>query len=537
MRTFQAALVACFVAAASSAVGGADWPMINRIIDEALNHSEIPATAEYLTDRIGGRMTNSPQMRLAERWTQQKFREWGLSNVHAEPFEFGRGWSIERIEARMLTPRVLVLRAIPVAWTPSTPGTVKAPIVVAPMRRERDFARWRGQLRGKVVLVDLPSEGSEPEHPPFRRLTDEELGRLDVYVQPKFSESEVARTLKQEAFDAQLDAFLKAEGAVAWVRQAYRDGGLLHGEGYGYRVGQTPTVPGMEIAAEDYRRLARLAKAGETPTVELTSVVRYHDDDRNAYNIIAEIPGRDPNAGYVMAGAHLDSWAAGDGAADNGAGSVVVMEIARVLNELGAKPRRTIRFVLWAGEEQALLGSMSYVDKYLAERPPITDPNLAKINPYYTWETRWPVKPLPGSEQLKAYFNLDNGSGKVRGIYTEGNLAVVPIFREWLAPFASMGVSKVVTAPTGGTDHVFMQAVGIPAFQFIQDPLDYSARVHHSDIDTYDHLKIADMKQAAVVMGSVLWMAAENEQPLPRMPVHRKPNDTNPFAYSADDDK
>jgi hypothetical protein len=528
------AILAFAVATTSSAE--VDSATNNRIIDEVLNHSELPETAAYLTDRIGGRMTNSPQMRAAEKWTQEQFRGWGLKNVRAEGFDFGRGWSIERIGARMLTPRVLVMQAIPVAWTPSTPGTVSAPIIVAPMQRERDFEKWKGQLAGKVVLVSEPGEGSEPDQAPFRRQSDEDLSKLDTYVQPTRSEATIERSLRRAAFAAKLDAFLAAEGALAWLRQSYRDGGLLHGEGYGYRVGQTPAVPGIELAAEDYRRLARLAKTDAAPTVELTSDVRYHDADHNAYNIIAEIPGRDAESGYVMAGAHLDSWVAADGAQDNGAGSVVVMEIARVLAKLAVRPRRTIRFVLWSGEEQGLLGSMAYVERYLAERPPITDPEKAKLSPYTTWNTRWPIKPLRGSAELAAYFNLDNGSGKIRGIYTEGNMAVAPIFREWLAPLASMGATRVVARPTGGTDHVLMQSVGIPAFQFIQDPLDYGSRIHHSSLDTFDHLKIADLKQATIVMASFLWMAAEREEPLPRMPVMREPAETNPFAYDDEDD-
>lgn len=519
-----------------NAADGVDQQTINRIVDEELNHSQLPQTAEYLMDRIGGRMTNSPQMRLAEKWTQEQFRGWGLSNVRAEGFDFGRGWSIEHVEVRMLTPRVVALHAIPVAWTPATAGTVSAPIIVAPMRRERDFAKWSGQLKGKIVLVDRPTEGTEPSKAPFQRLSDEELGKLDVYSQPTQSESTVARSLKRGAFAAKRDAFLAAEGAIAWIHESYRDGGLLHGEGYGYRVGETPALPGIEIAAEDYRKLARLVKAGVTPTVELTSAVRFHDDDHKAYNIIAEIPGRDPKAGYVMVGAHLDSWVAADGASDNGAGTVAVMEAARVLAKLDVKPRRTIRFALWTGEEQALLGSMAYVERYLAERPPITDPEQAKLRPLYTWNTRWPIKPRPGSELLSAYFNLDNGSGKIRGIYTEGNVAVVPIFREWLAPFSSMGATRVVAQPTEGTDHVLMQSVGIPAFQFIQDPLDYETRVHHSNIDTYDHLKIADLKQATTILASMVWMAAEREKPLPRMPLRTKPSETNPFAIPEDED-
>jgi hypothetical protein len=521
---------------ATAAHAQVDHATINRIIDEALNHSEIPATAAYLTDRIGGRMTNSPQMREAERWTQEQFREFGLANVRAEGFPFGRGWSIERIEARMVEPRVLPMRAIPVAWTPPTPGTIRAAIVVAPMQRERDFDKYRGQLRGKIVLVSDPGDGSEPDQAPFRRHSDEDLSKLDSYSQPTRSESAIERALRRTAFAAKLDAFLAEEGAVAWLRRSIRDGGLVHGEGYRHRVGETPQLPGIELAAEDYRRLARLAKTEAVPTVELTSQVRFHDDDVNAYNIVAEIPGRDARAGYVMAGAHLDSWVASDGAQDNAAGSVVVMEAARVLAKLGVRPRRTIRFVLWSGEEQGLLGSMAYVERYLASRPPVEHPEEERLRGSSLWNLRWPITPLPGHSELAAYFNIDNGSGKIRGIYTEGNLSVVPIFREWLGPFASMGASRVVTAPTGGTDHVFMQSVGIPAFQFIQDPLDYSSRIHHTSADSYDHLKIADLKQAAVIMSSFLWQAAEREEALPRMPVMREPADTNPFEYDEDDE-
>jgi carboxypeptidase Q len=531
-----AALAILALALASTSGAQVDNATNNRIIDEALNHSELPQTAEYLSDRIGGRMTNSPQMRAAEQWTQERFRGWGLKNVHTEGFDFGRGWSIERIEARMVTPRTLVMRAIPVAWPPATAGTISAPVIVAPLRRERDFDKYKGQLKGKIVLVSEPGDGSEPDAAPFRRQSDEDLTKLDTYVQPTRSETAIARGLRRSAFTAKMDAFLAAEGALAWLRQSYRDGSLLHGEGYSYRVGQTPALPGIELAAEDYRRLARLAKTDAMPTVELTSAVRYYDTDRNAYNVIAEIPGRDPKAGYVMAGAHLDSWVAADGANDNGAGSVVVMEIARVLTKLGVKPRRTIRFVLWAGEEQGLLGSMAYVEQHLAKRPPVSDPELAKLSPYNTWDTRWPITPLPGHAELAAYFNLDNGSGKIRGIFTEGNPTVAPIFREWLAPFASMGATRVVARSTGGTDHVLMQSVGIPAFQFIQDPLDYGSRVHHSNVDTFDHMKIADLKQATIVMASFLWHAAERAEPLPRMPVATKPADTNPFAYEEDDD-
>jgi len=513
-----------------------DRGAINQIIDEGFHHSELAPTAQYLTDRIGGRLTNSPQMRAAEAWAQARFRAWGLKNVRAEGFEFGRGWSIERSSVRMMTPRLLGLRAIPVAWTPPTKGTISAPIIVAPLGRERDFEKWKGQLSGRIVLVTRPDEGSEPAEPPFRRYDAERLAELDTYQPPV--ESEVARrkTLKMAQFEARRDAFLAAEGALAWARMSYRDGGLLHGEGYGYKAGETPELPGVEIAAEDYRRLARLAKAGEAPVLEILSDVRFHDEDMKAYNILADIPGTDARAGYVMAGAHLDSWVAADGAQDNAAGSVIVMEAARILSKLGFRPRRTIRFALWNGEEQALLGSMAYVERHVATRAPLADAEQERINPYFTWRSRWPITPRPGHKDLVAYFNLDNGSGKLRGIHAEGNLAVVPIFQEWLAPFASMGAGTVAAAPTGGTDHVFMQAVGIPAFQFIQDPLDYDSRIHHSSLDSFDHLKLEDMRQASVILASFLLMAAQREEPLPRMPLPTKPNETNPYAYEDEEE-
>lgn len=262
--------------------------------------------------------------------------------------------------------------------------------------------------------------------------------------------------------------------------------------------------------------------------------MRFHDEDRNAYNVLADIPGRDAKAGYVMAGAHLDSWVASDGAQDNAAGSAVVMEAARILTKLGVKPKRTIRFALWSGEEQGILGSLAYAEKYLGSRPPETDPERKKVNPFYTWGARWPITPGPDHGALSAYFNIDNGSGKIRGIHTEGNVAVVPIFREWLAPFASMGATTVASSPTGGTDHVIMQAVGIPGFQFIQDPLDYDSRIHHSSVDSYDHLKMPDLKQAAVILASLLLQAANSDEPLPRMPLPSKPKPNDPFEYPAD---
>ncbi|MFA5968735.1 MAG: M20/M25/M40 family metallo-hydrolase [Sphingomonas sp.] len=513
-----------------------DKSTVGKIIDEGINHSEVMVTAQYLDDVIGARLTNSPSMRKAEEWTQSRFRDWHLSNVHKEGFEFGRGWSIERSSVRMISPRPIQLTAIPVAWTPSTNGPISAPIIIAPISKEADFAKWKGKLAGKIVLITLPDTGDEPNAAPFRRLSGEDIAKLDKFEQPRYDPAGGDRRLKRLAFATKLDAFLKSEGAVAWASQAYRDGKLVSGEGYLFSKAETPSLPGVQIAAEDYRRLARLAKSGNAPTLEIDSVVHFDDSDSKAYNIIAEIPGSDPKAGYVMAGAHLDSWVAGDGAADNGAGTAMIMEAARIISASGIKPKRTIRFALWAGEEQGLLGSRAYVEQHLASRGAPNDPPLAGLNGYYGWSDRWPITSKAEWGQLAAYFNLDNGSGKVRGIYAENNPAVESTFREWLAPFNPMGASSVVIQKTGGTDHVFMQAVGVPGFQFIQDPLDYESRVHHSSIDTFDHLKGDDMRQASTILASFLVNAANADKALPRPPLPTKPAVTDPFAYSKDDD-
>ncbi len=525
------AALAAPLAAAPASAQSVDRVAVNGILDQGLNHSQVMQTAAHLTDNIGGRLTNSPAMREAETWTQQQFRDWGLSNVRTEGFEFGRGWSVVRSSARMTEPRVIDLRAIPIAWTPGTNGTISAGVVVAPMTRVADFERFRGQLRGKIVMVTQPNTGSEPAEAPFRRLTDEQLRSGNVYIQPQYSPAAIERQLDAPNFAVALDDFLAGEGALALVRMSARDGGLLHGTGSGFRVGQTPRVPGMELAAEDFRRLARLARTDTPPTLELMSEVQFHDDDINAYNVLADIPGTDRSGEYVMAGAHLDSWVASDGASDNAAGSAVVMEAARILMQLGVRPKRTIRFALWNGEEQGLWGSLAYVDRHLATRAPSTDPTLAGQPNNRTWRNRWPIQPREGHGDLTAYFNIDNGSGRIRGINAEGNVAAAPIFQEWLAPFASLGASTVSLRTSGGTDHVYMQTVGIPGYQFIQDPLDYDSRIHHTSVDSYDHLKPDDLRQAAVILASFLLNAANRDQPLPRMPVPTQPTPSDPFEY------
>lgn len=520
--------------AATPAYGQVDET--NRLVDEGMNRSQVMSLAQEMTDDIGPRLTNSPAMRRAEAWAIDKFTGWGLQNVRRDAFDFGRGWEIVSSSARMTVPRTVQLTAIPVAWTPPTNGVLSGEVIIAPMSKLRHFDEWKGKLAGKIVMISMPGTGSEGDKPAFRRWTSEELGKLDAFDQPEYDPEELNARLKRVEFVEKLDAFLKAEGAIGWVRMSYRDGKLVHGAGYNFRNGRTLNLPGIELSAEDYRRLVRLTKTGRKPVIEFENNVRFDDSDRNGYNIIAEIPGSDPKSGYVMAGAHFDSWVAGDGATDNAAGSAVVMEAARILKRMGT-PKRTIRFALWSGEEQGLIGSRAYTEKYLAKREPKpgTDPN--GLEAFYDWSYRYPIVPQPGYNDLKAYFNMDNGSGKFRGIYAEGNAAAVPLLKEWLSPFAGMDASRVVAADTSGTDHVFMQAVGVPAYQFIQDPLDYSTRTHHSNADTFDHLKAADMRQAAVVMAGMLWQSANSAKTLPRQPLPVQPAVTDPFKVKDPDEE
>lgn len=524
---FAAALLASAMPFAAAAAPDGESAAIARIIDEGMNRSEAMTTASALMDRIGPRLTNSENHRKAESWAMDLLRQRGLANVHVEPFDFGVGWNLDSYSVAMITPRALPLTAIPVAWSPGTNGTVQAPVGIAPMSREEHFAEWKGKLSGKIVLVSLPGQTSESKGPVFQRYTDAEIAELDTYTKPVFDPDAAALQVKNRRFFGKLAAFLKAEGALAVVKMSYRDGKLVHGEGYDFQPGQTLALPAVELAQEDYRKLVRLTKTGDAPTIAITVAARYDEANLKAENVVAEIPGSDPKAGYVMAGAHFDSWIAGDGANDNGAGSITVLEAARLISKLGIKPKRTIRFVLWSGEEQGLLGSRAYIDQHLASRP--VDPSLKGIDSYIAWRNAFPITPKPEYSQLKAYFNMDNGSGRFRGIYSEGNLGAEKLLKEWLAPFDMLGADKLVVSKTGGTDHVFLQAIGLPGYQFIQDPLDYDSRVHHSNLDMVDHMRADDMRQAAVVMAGMLWQAANSDKELPRAVLPTQPAPTDPF--------
>ena len=531
MRAFVLLASAALVAAPASAVTSDTA----RIIDEGMNRSQIMLNAHELFDDIGPRLTNSTNMRKAQSWAVAKLQSYGLSNVHREAYDFGRGWDIVHSSVRLV---------VAAPYRPGRHSCCLEPAYerTAPRTGDRRADEPQGAVRrlprkacGQDRPYEPPGTSDEPKEGAFQRLDSADIAKRDQYPIPHFDPEADNSFITRVQFGRDLDAFLASEGAVAQATMSGRDGKLVSGEGYQNQVGDSPKLPTVQIAAEDYRRIARMAKMGDNPVLELDVDTRYLDDDTHAYNIIADLPGTDPKAGYVMAGAHFDSWVAGDGAADNGAGSIVVMEAARILRQLGVRPKRTIRFALWTGEEQGLFGSLNYVNQHVARRPkPITEDGIVN---YMTWRDSFPVTPLPGYGDLKAYFNMDNGSGKLRGIYAEGNAAAVPLLKDWLAPFSSMGAGNVVAGPTGGTDHEFFQSVAVPGYQFIQDPLDYGSRVHHSSIDTLDHLRADDLRQAAVVLAGVLLEAANSDKELPRPPLPSQPLPSDPFKYDYPDPK
>ncbi|MBW8824003.1 MAG: M20/M25/M40 family metallo-hydrolase [Xanthomonadales bacterium] len=506
---------------------------IAKIVNEGLSHSQAMANASELMDGIGPRLTNSENFDRAADWALGKFRTYGLSNVHKESYPFGVNWNLDSWNAKMVQPRAIEMRAMPVAWTPATNGTITAPVILAPMSKKEHFEKWRGKLAGKIVLVSLPGEASQSEKGQFHRLDSKDLADLDKYDLPNDELEPYKGFTKSVSFARELSQFLKAEGALAIVRKSYRENGLVSGEGYNIDPAKRLELPFMELSSEDYRRLARLETTGKPPVISLAIAAHTNDADTTADYLIADIAGSDPKAGYVMAGGHFDSWIAADGATDDGVPSVIVIEAARIIKSLGVQPKRTIRFALWSGEEQGLLGSIAYIEKHLATRP--VDRNAYGVERFAKWTTQFPITKGADYDQLKAYFNLDNGAGKIRGIYAENNVAAEPLLKKWLGPFADMGAGTVVTSRTGGTDHEYMQAVGLPGFEFIQDPLDYGSRVHHSSIDTLDHAPPDDVRQAATVLAAMLWQAANSDAVLPRPPLPTAPSKSNPFKVDDPD--
>jgi carboxypeptidase Q len=516
-----------------------DLGIVDRVKAEAFERSKVMETLRNLSDVHGPRLTGSPGFEDAARWAMGELKGYGLENVHLEKWgPFGRAWSLEQASLELIEPRYAQLTAIPLAWSASSNGPVTGELVLAPLRVSfRDGpkkssealqayrAKWAGKLRGKIVLLSNPKVPAAQTDPQFRRYTAAELAdmanatapaakktakRLDELEWPedpaemgKFFGS-LPNALMEQLYDlydqtvADRGEFFAKEGVAGVLLEDDRaHEGMLFGEAAGgFKAAGTPAPPTFVVTAEQYNRIARLVDHKNPVRVRLSLKAATSDRDVDGLNIIGEIPGGDRKDEIVMVGAHFDSWHSGTGATDNGAGSAVMIEVVRILKALNLKLDRTVRIGLWGGEEQGLFGSRAYVKEHFA------DPKTMQVTAEFG--------------KLSGYFNLDNGSGKIRGVYLQGHEAMRPIFESWLAPFRDMGVTTVSIRNTGGTDHLSFAAVGLPGFQFIQDPLDYGTITHHSNMDTWDHAVPEDLMQASAVIATLVYQTATRKEMLPR---------------------
>ena len=485
-----------------------DLVTVAKIRHEGFKHSQVMKIVGYLSDVIGPRPTGSPEVMRAYNWTAEKFREWGCANVNLEPFEFGIGWAPRYVSAHLIEPHYAPLIAISVEWGSSTNGKISGQPVYVEINDKNDFEKYRGKLRGKIVLTMPPQETPTSFTPDARRYDQESLDARAVFP---IDTGERDWQDYQRSFADDLEDFFREEKIGVLVRPSStgcRNYGTVHA--WGIRSARFPErprpLPEVILAAEHYSRVHRiLVEYKEPVTMEVEVRNEFYADDLNGYNVVAEIPGTDKKEEIVMLGGHIDSWSPGTGAADNGAGCAVCMEAVRILQILGLKPRRTIRVVLWGAEEKGWVGSKSYVAQHFGDVETMT------------------LKP----EQAKvcAYYNYDNGSGKIRGIHLQENIQLKPIFEEWVKPFIDLGMTHVVTRATGGSDHGALDYIGIPSFQFIQDPLDYGTRIHHTNMDVYDHLMEDDLMQSAVIMAAFVYNTAMREEMFPRKPLY------DPFKY------
>lgn len=518
-----------------------DLGMYQQIRNEGLNHSHVMDFAYPLMDGIGPRLTGSPNLAKANAWTRDTLTKIGLSNAHLDDWgEFGMGWQQLNTWARMTTPdtAVLILQATP--WSPSTPGAVTGDVVWVNIQSEKDFEQYKGKLAGKIVLFGPMRPTPPVDKPLFERYSEEQLQKIAQFpvtesagggISPAMQKWLAAYLERRKMIDkvAQFFADEKVAAVIVPSRDA-SDGGGSGGTFFddnGAALGTAPykaehrvKVPVAVAAIESYGRLYRLTQAHVPVEVQIDIETKFTGDHEHGYDTIAEIPGTDPalKDQVVMVGGHLDSWIAGTGATDNGAGTVVAMEVMRILMALHVHPRRTIRIALWTGEEEGIFGSKGYCTEHFGSAKLSTAPDQMAL-PEYMRRADGPLVVKPEQKLISGYFNVDNGSGKIRGIYTQGNTAIAPIFAQWIAPLKDLGVTTVTNRNTGGTDHLSFDAVGIPGFQFIQDPLDYETRTHHSNEDTVERLQIADLKQIATVEAIFVYNAAMRDEMLPRKPL------------------
>ncbi|MDN4165998.1 M20/M25/M40 family metallo-hydrolase [Cytophagales bacterium LB-30] len=482
---------------------GIDKQAIAKIRDEGLNRSQIEELTYFLTDYSGPRLSNSEGYQRAAQWAVAQLSEWGLKEAHLEAWgDFGRGWQVEKTYTAMKAPYYFPLIAMPKAWSHSTNGLITGEVVVLQADNAEELDQYRGKLAGKVILFPSDDTSAPTFKPDATRKSDEEMAKIaapPVKKENRYTAEQIAQYWAKRALQEKLDTFLIQEKALGILRGTRgRHGTFFTSNGGSYATDAPWRLPEWEMAPEHANLMARLIAKGEKVVVEAEAQTRFIEDTK-AYNVIAEIPGSDKKLKpeLVMLGAHLDSWHAATGATDNAAGCIVMMEAVRILQACELKPKRTIRIALWSGEEQGLYGSRHYVKKHFA------DQNDMQLTPEH--------------ENFSAYYNLDNGGGRIRGIYLQENAAAKPYFEAWLAPFSDLIETPTITLQnTGATDHISFDAVGLPAFQFIQDNLEYGTRTHHSNMDLRERLIMDDLKQMAVIVASIVYHTAQAEDKIPR---------------------
>jgi carboxypeptidase Q len=563
---------------------------VARITKEEKENSQVMQTLSYLTDVIGARLTASPNAKRANEWTRDKLASWGLQNAHLEAWgPFGRGWTLKHFSAQIVEPQDIPLIAYPKAWSPGIKvmpevmpvansksmkkmgmpapppqpsSVVTADVIYLDAKNEADLDKYKGQLKGKIVLLS-PAVEVKPIFDPLAARRDEKnllalananppgpgggfggggggrgpgggqmtpQERAQQQFQQAVFTSKRMNLLVDEGAAVVVDASPRGTGGTIFVQQAtvaqpvpksIEEMRTLTRLSYYDPKAEAKMVPQITVAVEHYNRMMRMLQLGEKLRMTVDLQVEYQDQDNMGYNTVAEIPGTDLKDEIVMLGGHMDSWHSGTGATDNGAGVAVAMEAVRILQTLGLKPRRTIRIALWTGEEEGLLGSRAYVAQHFGHleggggfggggggfgggggnNPP---PKLTT---------------LPDYEKFSGYFNLDNGTGKIRGIYLQGNNRVRDLFSQWLVPFRDLGASTITISNTGGTDHQSFDGIGLPGFQFIQDEIEYDTRTHHSNQDVFDRIQADDMKQAATIMAAFVYQTAMRDEKLPRKPM------------------
>jgi carboxypeptidase Q len=501
-----------------------DSAAIAQIRDEGMNRSQVMEYLSYLTDVYGPRLSGSPAYMEAAKWAKNQLISIGLENVHLEAWgPWGKGWTLKNYSATIFGRQNFPLISYPKAWSPAL-SEVSADIVLFDAKTDSAIETFRGKLKGKFVMLNDSREIKPPFEPFAERDADSSLLKLAnsdgqrrggrrFEMTPEMKQRQMISYKKMQlCFDEGAKAILtisQGDGGNVFVGAAsypqHPDSGWSSGAKV-YDLKAPKLIPQISVGAEHYNRLVRMIQKDEKPQLELEIEADFNKAD-SGYNIIAEIPGTDLKDEIVMIGAHFDSWHGGTGAADNATGCSVAMEAMRIIKTLNLKPRRTIRIGLWDAEEHGFLGSRGYINKHLAEREGGSSNPDGKI--IYK----------PEGEKFSVYFNDDNGAGKFRGIYLQGNEACRTIFRSWLKPFNDLGASTITVANTGGTDHQAFDGYGLPGFQFIQDELDYGSRVHHATMDLYDRCPPEDIKQAAVIMAAFAYNAAMRDEKIPRKPL------------------